>query len=403
VSLRKIAFLSPLSAAFVHRLLRGSLSYAETAPKMVIRSFRLERGFHLSAAADQALRRICEWQPDGFLTVLESAELAALLARFPAPQRVASMCAVGLRPGVAVVTGSFAAEAETAVRHFRQQGLRSLFLLSLESAAGMQNTLGDDFARIVRASGGGSVSHVEVVNPRLLDDPEAAVAPVPERLAAWLRGLPKPCGVFCPQLGGGGYVIRACQALDLRVPDDISIIGADDADISLASVPTLTSVTPVGEIIGFEAARTLDGMLAGKFPPGGIVRLDAMDLVVRESTGAQVAPICDIAGAIRHIERNFHTGLSVAALHRVTQQVSGKTFHTHFKLATGRTPGEAIRARQLQEARRLLSQTRLPVTLIAEKCGFASSSDFARRFRATTGVSPSEYRSAWRTPDDPAA
>lgn len=401
VSPRKIAFLSPLSAAFVHRLLRGALSYAETSSKLVIRSFRLERGFQLTTA-DQALRRILAWEPDGFLTVLESDELAALLKRVPEPHRVVSMCAVRLRPGVTVVTGSFAAQAQSAVRHFREQGLRSLFLLSLESAEEMQNALAGDFAAIVRAADGSAVSHMEIVDPGLLDDPDAEVAPVPQRLADWLRGLPKPCGVFCPQLGGGGYVIRVCKTLGQRVPEDISIIGVDDADVCLASEPTLTSVTPVGEIIGREAARILDGMLTGAAPSAGIVRIDAMDLRVRGSTGAQHARICDIAGAVRHIERHFHSGLSVQTLHLETQQVSEKTFHTHFKTATGRTPGEAIRARQIEEARRLLGQTRLSITLISEKCGFGSSSDFARRFRATVGVSPSDFRQARQTPDPPA-
>lgn len=394
MSPHKIAFLSPLSTAFVHRLLHGALSYADTQPKMLIRSFRLERGFHRSADAGAALAEILSWGADGFLTVLENDELGALLTRTPEPHRVASLCAVCLRPGVAVVTGSFAAEAKTAVQHFREQGLRSLFLLSLESEKEMENTLGVDFARIVRATDGGAVSHVEIVNPRLLDDPDAPVAPVPERLAVWLRGLPKPCGIFCPQMGGGGYVIRVCKSLGLRVPEDVSVIGADDADVSLASEPTLTSVTPVGEILGFEAARALDGMLSGAAVSPGVVRLDAMDLRVRASTGTQRAGICDIAGAVRHINQYFHTGLSVETLHMATQEVSEKTFHTHFKLATGRTPGEAIRAKQIEEARRLLSQTRLSVTLIAEKCGFSSSSDFARRFRATAGISPSAYRLA---------
>jgi hypothetical protein len=193
VNLRKIAFLSPLSTVFVHRLLRGALSFADTLPKMVIRSFRLDRGFHRSTNADAALAEILGWGADGFLTVLENEELSALLARVPEPHRVTSLCAVCLRPGVAVVTGSFAAEAKTAVQHFRELGLRSIFLLSLESEKEMENTLGVDFARIVRASDGGAVSHVEIVNPRLLDDPDASVAPVPVRLASWMRGLPVRC------------------------------------------------------------------------------------------------------------------------------------------------------------------------------------------------------------------
>jgi AraC-like DNA-binding protein len=84
--------------------------------------------------------------------------------------------------------------------------------------------------------------------------------------------------------------------------------------------------------------------------------------------------------------------LTVEQLHKATQQVSYNTFHAHFKAVTGMTPGQAIQRRQIEEARRLLADTRLAVTTVAEKCGFCSSSDFARRFRAFEGVSPSQFR-----------
>ncbi len=360
----------------------------------------MERGFPFTAAAEKSLVEMSAWAPAGILTNLEDDELAALLALVKPPPRVVSLCAVRLRSGVSMVKGAFAVEAACAVRHFREQGLRSIFMLSLESEDNMEVTLVEKFTEIVQAPGGGSVALVEVAAPALLDDQDAAVTPVPQRLAEWLADLPRPCGVFCPQSGGGGYAIRVCRAIGLRVPEDISIIGVDDSDVGLASDPTLTTVTPVAEIIGFEAARVLDAMLSGSRKSGEIVEIDAMDLRVRESTGAQRARICDIGAAIRHIHQNFGSGLSVDSLHKATQQVSGKTFHTHFKLATGQTPGEAIRARQIEEARRLLSQTQLSITIIAEKSGFNSSSDFARRFRAIAGVPPSEYRLAFQPRDE---
>jgi LacI family transcriptional regulator len=84
--------------------------------------------------------------------------------------------------------------------------------------------------------------------------------------------------------------------------------------------------------------------------------------------------------------------LSVAEVLQETQRVSKMTFHKHFQAATGQTPGEAIHQRQFAEARRLLAETQLSITLVAENCGFGSSSDFARRFRAFQGMSPTDYR-----------
>jgi LacI family transcriptional regulator len=389
---RKVAFVSPLWTALVHRLVRGALSYADTRSHATVRDFRITRAMRASSATGDTLNQLRAWNPDGVLSFLENQELEKLLGLLPRPCPVVSMSAVQLRPGVAVVSGSFSAQVEAVDRHFRQQGLRSLALLLLESEQEMETTAVEAFKRIVRPADPAQATFVEVVDPDLLDDPDARVSPVPRRLEEWFRALPRPTGVFCPQSGGGGYIIRVCHALGLRVPQDVAVIGADDADLSLASNPTLTSVIPVGEQIGFEAMRILDQMMAGRPGPKDRVRLDAVDLHVRDSTGLQRAHVCDIAAAVAYINQRAGGGLSVAQVLKATQQVSSKTFHTHFKAATGQTPGEAIRRRQFEEARRLLAESELSVTLVAEKSGFGSSSDFARRFRALEGKSPLEYR-----------
>lgn len=386
---RKIAFVSPLASAYIHRLVRGALSYAETQSGLVIRDFHVPRDLRRRAGGRDPVSALLAWQPDGLLSFLEDEELDRFFALHAKPCPVVSMCNARPRPGVAVVSGSFAAEVKVAVEHFRQQGLRSIVMLMLE---GHHATMEQTFLRIARPPAGLRGVFLEIADPALLDDPEQPVVPVSEPLAAWLESLPKPSGVFCPEVGGGGYVIRVCRALGLRIPEDIAVIGSDDADLSLASHPTLTSVIPVGEKIGFEAARLLVKMMEGKPSPRESVRFDAMDLRVRQSTGLQRAHLCDIAGALDHINQHACGGLTVAQLLKATQRVSGKTFHTHFKQATGMTPGEAIQHRKLEEARRLLAGTRLSLTLVAEQCGFGSSSDFARRFRAVEGLAPSAFR-----------
>ena len=131
--MRKVAFVSPLWTASVHRLVRGALSYADTRSHATIRDFRVPRDMSFSSASGDALSQLRTWNPDGVLSYLENQELEKLLGLLSWPCPVVSMSAVQLRPGVAVVSGSFSAQVQTVVRHFRQQGLRSLALLLLES------------------------------------------------------------------------------------------------------------------------------------------------------------------------------------------------------------------------------------------------------------------------------
>jgi LacI family transcriptional regulator len=215
---------------------------------------------------------------------------------------------------------------------------------------------------------------------------------VPEVLAKWLHSLPKPIGIMSPELGGGGYLIRCCRALGLVVPEEVAVVGSDEMDLSLANDPTLTSVVPAVETIGFEAMRLLTNMMEGATPPALTVRLRCADLQVRESTGLRRPDICDIAGALQCIEQNACRRITVKQLIKQTQHVSRVTFHRRFLEVVGKTPAEAIRERKLQEVRRLLAGTELPVAMVADLCGFRTPKEMARAFRVAEKMTPRDYR-----------
>ncbi|QNP64693.1 helix-turn-helix transcriptional regulator [Streptomyces genisteinicus] len=62
------------------------------------------------------------------------------------------------------------------------------------------------------------------------------------------------------------------------------------------------------------------------------------------------------------------------------------------KTATGRTPGELVRAARTHEAQRLLARTGLSVRQVAGRVGFADPAYFCRFFRRETGTSPGDFR-----------
>jgi DNA-binding LacI/PurR family transcriptional regulator len=160
---------------------------------------------------------------------MEDEELYRCLALLGRACPVVSMCHIRTRPGVVKVSGSFPAQAKAAVDHFRQQGLRSIAMLRL---ADLDPKQAQDFLNITRPISGVQSIFVEVVDPVRLDDQEQPVEPVSQEMANWFRRLPKPSGVFCAEMGGGGYAIRVCHALGLRVPEDIAVIGSDDTDVT---------------------------------------------------------------------------------------------------------------------------------------------------------------------------
>ncbi len=72
--------------------------------------------------------------------------------------------------------------------------------------------------------------------------------------------------------------------------------------------------------------------------------------------------------------------------------LSTRTLLRRFKAATGYTPNAYLQNLRIEKARGLLERTRLPVAEISWSVGYQDNSAFGRVFRATTGLTPGEYR-----------
>lgn len=67
-------------------------------------------------------------------------------------------------------------------------------------------------------------------------------------------------------------------------------------------------------------------------------------------------------------------------------------FLQSFRNVTGTSPKQYIIGLRLEYARGLLLETQLPVSQIAEQCGFPDAFYFSRRFKAKFSESPQQYR-----------
>ncbi|MBV9926977.1 MAG: helix-turn-helix transcriptional regulator [Acidobacteria bacterium] len=82
------------------------------------------------------------------------------------------------------------------------------------------------------------------------------------------------------------------------------------------------------------------------------------------------------------------------SLERLAAQAGLSKFHFQrlFKAATGVSPSRYHIDLRINEARRLLRETKLGVIEVALEVGYTNPSHFARLFRRETGLSPSDYR-----------
>jgi len=110
------------------------------------------------------------------------------------------------------------------------------------------------------------------------------------------------------------------------------------------------------------------------------------------STALSLQSAEDRFGALHDwISRRLADDLSLPALARKAG-MSERSFSRRYTEATGITPARAVERLRVEAARRLLSDTRLPVKRIAARCGFGSEETLRRSFIRLLAATPQDYR-----------
>ncbi|MFC4068411.1 helix-turn-helix transcriptional regulator [Actinoplanes subglobosus] len=98
-----------------------------------------------------------------------------------------------------------------------------------------------------------------------------------------------------------------------------------------------------------------------------------------------------LAAVFDVIEDRFRDPLSLTDVAAALALTPGH-LTTVVRHRTGRTVQQWITHRRLQEARRLLTETGLPVATIARRCGYPDTSYFIKRFRTQHQLTPTQWR-----------
>jgi transcriptional regulator GlxA family with amidase domain len=111
------------------------------------------------------------------------------------------------------------------------------------------------------------------------------------------------------------------------------------------------------------------------------------------STALALQAAEDKFGALHDwVNDHLGDGLSLSVL-AGRAGMSERSFSRHYAEATGQTPARAIERLRVEAGRHLLSESRLPVKRIAQRCGFGSEETMRRSFLRLLAVTPQDYRS----------
>ena len=277
------------------------------------------------------------------------------------------------------------AAGEAAGRELIALGLENFAFVGM-SGRNWSRRRADAFAAALRMNGK-TLSSMDI-SPIGLDN---------ERLQAWLGDLPKPCGLFAASDSIAATVLSVCRRNGITVPNDVAVIGVDNNTALCESTsPTLSSIRPDFRQGGRLAARLLARKISGRGSIPQTTVFAISGLVRRGSTRRFKCRDAWVASALERIWKPGGVRLSPKEV-IADFPCSRRNAEIRFRRATGHSILEELTSARIDEARRLLSETSLPISSVAEQCGYISIAHFRDAFRNATGANPLAWRKTPKT------
>lgn len=176
-------------------------------------------------------------------------------------------------------------------------------------------------------------------------------------MTAWLRGLPKACGIFTCTDGWARPVARYAREAGLRVPEDLALIGADNDELECELLsPPLSSVVIPWEEVGRSAAKLVRAALANERIAGRRAVVSPIAVAARRSSDVLSIQDPFVASAVVWIRDHADGELTVAMVSRAVG-LSRQALDRRFRQALGRTVQEEVRRANVEAAGRPLVAT----------------------------------------------
>lgn len=369
----KVALLVETSNAYARGMLAGIEDFISAHGPWSVYLGEHGRG-------DQPPAWFSGWKGDGILARVENENIARSLEATGLP--VVNLSYSPLIVGAPTFTTDNDGIAVLAVTHFLERGFqhfaycgRREFVWSVDRGAAFERVLGRACAHFPQPSGVAAGSDVET-----------------DRIAEWLRSLPRPLAVFTCFDQRGQQVLDACRRAGFAVPDEVAVLGVDNDELLCSlSPPPLSSVALNPRRSGWLAAQALDSLMRGQVVPAVVCSTAPLGVITRQSTDTMAVGDAQIARAIRFIREKACEGVSVEEVLRACP-MSRRALEQRMKAIIGRTPHAEILRVQIARAKQLLASTSLLLPEIAEKCGFRHAEYLSVAFKRETGMAPSEYR-----------
>ena len=379
---RSVALLIETSNSYSRGVLEGITRYIRHHERWSIFLPEQERG----GRPPQWLGR---WHGDGIIARIETDEIAASLRKTRLP--IVDVSAARHLPDIPWVETDDDAIAELGIQHLLDRGFRNLAYCG-DPGFNWSNWRRDKFRSLAESAGVAA----NVYDSLSRNDPKYSWNREKRGLAKWLKGLPRPIGIFACYDIQAQKVLEVCRELSIAVPEEVAVLGVDnDHLLCELSDPPLSSIRCNTQRTGFEAAKLLDRMMNGEQIDSAPVLVAPVGIHARQSTDILAIEDADVAAALRYIREHALEGINVADVVRRVP-LSRRVLESRFRKILGRSPHEELTRLKLDRIKELLSETDLSLSEIARRTGFDHDEYMCVFFRNAEGIPPGQFRKTKR-------
>jgi LacI family transcriptional regulator len=328
---------------------------------------------------------ISQWQGDGIIARIANPELLALIQAKGLPT-VDVLGNVSPSPLPLVKCNDRAIGASVA-KHFIEQAHTHYAFIglgderwSLEREAGFKEELKEYQSAV-------HTFHIQQHHAQ-----EHPVRNSLDSVKAWLSERSTPIGLMVASDQLAPIIFEACHQLGLAIPERVSVVGVDnDRPFCNLCRPRLSSVEPNHELVGYRAAQTLERLINGETLDQQVIEVNRHTLYQRLSSELIAVDDPALLKALNTIREHACAGVSLDAIAKVAG-LSRSVLQRRFRQKLNRTVGEVILHEKLRIARGMLSDTELPISLVAERCGFNCQEYMNHIFKKHLHTTPRKYR-----------
>lgn len=209
----------------------------------------------------------------------------------------------------------------------------------------------------------------------------------------WIKELPKPIGIFACNDDRGQHILELCKLLDLKVPEDIAVLGVDnDPMVCEFGDPPLSSIALNTESAGFEAAKLLDAMMnSGNKISNKQIVVTSSHVVQRQSSDILAVSDEDVRIAIKYIKENANDKIVVKDVVEAVG-ISRKLLQKKFNETINRSIYSEIQQVRVEYISKMLVETNLSISQITSLFNFTDAEHISRFFKKEKGIGMREFR-----------